>query len=35
MYFDRESLKSSDYYVAQAREPYPDPYSYGMGQELR
>ena len=26
------SLKSSDYYVARAREPYPDPCSYGMGQ---
>ena len=30
--FDRESLKSSDNYVAQACEPYPDPYSYGTGQ---
>ena len=27
-----ESLKSSDNYVARSREPYPDPYSYGMGQ---
>ena len=26
------SLKGSDYYVARAREPYPDLYSYGTGQ---
>ena len=28
----RGSLKGSDYYVARACEPYPDAYSYGMGQ---
>ena len=26
------SIKSSDYYVTRAREPYPEPYSYGTGQ---
>ena len=26
------SLKSSDYYVARACEPYPDLYIYGLGQ---
>ena len=27
------SLKGSDYYVARVREPYPDLYSYGTGQQ--
>ena len=30
---NRGSLKSSDYYVAQACEPYPDRLSYGTGQK--
>ena len=31
--FKGASLKSSDNYVARARQPYPDPYSYWTGQQ--